>query len=100
MAFMCICFNGEVCICHAAFSHFAHRQTHDSWVKYLYVPICHDQSYYIPVFQLYVLLCVNPSVPICYSMLPLSTCMSLVCHLCGVSVKDPFSFVKKIYTKS
>ena len=88
MAFLGICFKGDVCISHAALSHFAHRHTRDSLVKHLYAPVCHS---YLPVFQLYVLLCVNPNVPICYSVLPLCTCTSLV----WCFSKIPFSFVKK-----
>ena len=68
-------------------SHILLRHTCDSLVTHLYAPVYQS---YLPVFQLYVLLCVNPNVPICYSMLPVCTCMSLVCHLCGVLVKFHF----------
>ena len=37
MAFLHICFKGDVSISHAALTHFAHRHTRDSWVKHLYV---------------------------------------------------------------
>ena len=94
MEFLHICFKGDVCISHAALTHFAHRHTH-------VIPGSSISMYhmsYLPVFQLYVLLCVNPNVPmlLCY---PYVLVCQLACHLCGVLVKDPFSFVKKIYTK-
>ena len=66
MAFLRICFKADVCISHAALTHFAHRHTHASWVKHLYVPYVGRIN--LPVVQLYVLLCVNPNVPmlLCY----------------------------------
>ena len=53
VAFLCICFKGDVCISHAALSHSAQTHTCNSWVKYLYVPICQS---YLPVFQFFLLL--------------------------------------------